>query len=234
MPVASTTPETSQPRTNGGRPRKPPVARCFQSVGLTPAARTRTSTSFGRGEGRSTSTTSRTSGPPRVCWLMTCMVLTVLMVTSLPVASRQGNGRIANLRYDRAMQQVERVVVLALDGVYPFELGIPSRIFGAADGRYEVLTCSVDGQPVRSNADFGIIVEHGPEALATADTVVIAPVSPAKVTADLPEEVSAALALIRPGARIVSICTGAFVLAAAGLLDGHRATTHWQVADLFR
>ncbi|MFJ1967899.1 GlxA family transcriptional regulator [Streptomyces sp. NPDC087903] len=132
------------------------------------------------------------------------------------------------------MQHVERIVVLALDGVYPFELGIPSRIFGAADGRYEVLTCSVDGLPVRSNADFGITVEHGPEVLATADTVVIAPVSPSKVTAELSDEVGSALAHIRPDARIVSICTGAFVLAAAGLLDGHRATTHWQVADLFR
>lgn len=125
-------------------------------------------------------------------------------------------------------------MVLALDGVYPFELGIPSRIFGAADGRYEVLTCSVDGQPVRSSADFTIGVEHGPEILATADTVVVASMTPTDIPAELSAEVAAALARIRPDARIVSICTAAFVLAAAGLLDGRRATTHWQVTDAFR
>ncbi|MER5185282.1 helix-turn-helix domain-containing protein [Streptomyces sp. NPDC002896] len=134
----------------------------------------------------------------------------------------------------RGERQVERVVVLALDGVYPFELGIPSRIFGAADGRYEVLTCSVDGQPVRTNADFTIGVEHGPEILSTADTVVVASMAPPHIPTELPADVAAALARIRPDARIVSICTAAFVLAAAGLLDDRRATTHWQVADLFR
>jgi transcriptional regulator GlxA family with amidase domain len=128
----------------------------------------------------------------------------------------------------------ERIVVLALDGVYPFELGIPSRIFGAADGHYEVLTCSVDGGPVRTNSDFTIGVAHGPEILRTADTVIVTSVPPTHIPAELPAEVAAALDRIRPDARIVSICTAAFVLAAAGLLDGRRATTHWQVAELFR
>ena len=132
------------------------------------------------------------------------------------------------------MQHVERVVVLALDGVYPFELGIPSRIFGAADGRYEVLTCTVDGRPVRTNADFSIAVEHGPELLETADTVVVASMATPRIPEGLPAEIAAALARIRPDTRIVSICTAAFVLAAAGLLDGRRATTHWQVVDRFR
>ncbi|MCX4238074.1 MULTISPECIES: GlxA family transcriptional regulator [Streptomyces] len=130
--------------------------------------------------------------------------------------------------------RVERVVVLALDGVYPFELGIPARVFGSAEGRYEVLTCTVDGRPVRSNSDFSITVEHGPDVLRTADTVVIPPFALTDLGTDLPEAVAEALRAIRPGTRIVSICTGAFVLAAAGMLAGRRATTHWQLAGLFR
>ncbi|MEV0332545.1 helix-turn-helix domain-containing protein [Nocardia sp. NPDC050717] len=129
---------------------------------------------------------------------------------------------------------MHRVVVLALDGVYPFELGTPQRIFGMLEDRYEVMTCSVDGEPVRTCADFRIAVEHGPQLLATADTVVLPASDIAEATAGLGAATSAALAWIRPGTRIVSICTGAFVLAAAGLLDGRPATTHWRLADTFR
>ncbi|GAA2950492.1 GlxA family transcriptional regulator [Streptomyces enissocaesilis] len=136
-----------------------------------------------------------------------------------------------------------RVVVLALDGLLPFELGIPHRIFGRtkdASGRclYEIVTCSVRPPgPVRTDADFSIDVEHGPEALATADTVVVpASYELGRVYEEglLTEDLKAAFALVRPGTRMVSICTGGYVLAAAGYLDGRPATTHWSAAEHFQ
>jgi transcriptional regulator GlxA family with amidase domain len=135
-----------------------------------------------------------------------------------------------------------RVVVLALTGLLPFELGIPHRIFGRArddEGRllYEILTCGLTAGPVRTDADFAVTVEHGPEVLATADTVVV-PASyelgPVYQEGRLTDELAAALAYIRPGTRMVSICTGGYVLAAAGYLDGRPATTHWSSAEHFQ
>ncbi|NED79766.1 helix-turn-helix domain-containing protein [Streptomyces sp. SID11233] len=140
-----------------------------------------------------------------------------------------------------------RVVVLALDGVLPFELGIAQRIFSRSQGiepldrgakLYDVITCSVRPPgPVATDADFTITVEHGPKALATADTVVI-PASyelgPVYSEGRLTDELAAAFAYIRPGTRMVSICTGGYVLAAAGYLDGRPATTHWSSADHFQ
>ncbi|MDT0468214.1 GlxA family transcriptional regulator [Streptomyces gibsoniae] len=136
-----------------------------------------------------------------------------------------------------------RVVVLALDGLLPFELGIPHRIFGQpkdASGRhlYEVLTCSVRPPgPVETEADFAVHVPHGPEALATADTVVV-PASyelgPVFEQGVLSDDLAAAFAHIRPGTRLASICTGVYVLAATGRLDGRPATTHWAEAEHFQ
>ena len=136
-----------------------------------------------------------------------------------------------------------RVAVLALDGLLPFELGIPHRIFGRprdAAGRllYEVVTCSVRPPgPVQTDADFAVDIPNGPEALAEADTVIV-PASyelgPVFEEGRLTDELAAALARIRPGTRLASICTGVYVLAAAGYLDGRPATTHWADAERFQ
>ncbi|MEU0478404.1 helix-turn-helix domain-containing protein [Streptosporangium sp. NPDC006013] len=137
---------------------------------------------------------------------------------------------------------MHRVVMFAMDGVIPFELGIPPRIFGIArspegERLYEVLTCTADGAPVRTDADFSIAVDHGAEALADADTVVIPAthaLGPVSTEGRLTRPMADAIALIRPGTRLVSICTAAYVLAAAGLLDGRPATTHWSHAEHFQ
>jgi len=131
------------------------------------------------------------------------------------------------------------VVVLALEGVHPFELSIPMRIFGTAvDAHgaplYDIRTCGVRAGNVRTAPDFSIHVEHGLEALADADTIVVPPFGcGATEIASLPEA-PVALARIEAGTRVVSICTASYLLAAAGLLDGHRATTHWNEADAFQ
>ncbi|WP_425830922.1 GlxA family transcriptional regulator [Streptomyces fractus] len=136
-----------------------------------------------------------------------------------------------------------RVAVLALDGLIPFEFGIPQRIFGrardaAGERLYEVVTCAVrEPGRVQTDADYAIHVEHGPEVLRSADTVIV-PASyemgPVYEEGVLTPDLEAALAWIRPGTRMVSICTGSYVLAAAGILEGRPATTHWADADHFQ
>jgi transcriptional regulator GlxA family with amidase domain len=134
---------------------------------------------------------------------------------------------------------VHRVAVLALDGVVGFDLGTPSQVFGSARddaGRplYEVRVCTVGAAPARSASGYAVVPDHGLEALAWADTVIVAGVEGRRAAGPFPAEALEALRETAGRTRTVSICTGAFVLASAGMLDGRPATTHWLWADLFR
>jgi transcriptional regulator GlxA family with amidase domain len=139
--------------------------------------------------------------------------------------------------------QRHHVVVLARQMMLPIELGIVHQLFGqarsgaTADGEplYEVATCSLRAGEVRTDGDFTVYAPHGPEALADADTVIVLSSYEdyTQTSPELPAPLAEALARIRPGTRMASICTGAFVLASAGLLDGQTATTHWRYVDLF-
>jgi transcriptional regulator GlxA family with amidase domain len=126
------------------------------------------------------------------------------------------------------------VAVLALDGVIPFDLSAPIDAFGWArlpDGRapYDVRVCSAgEGEEVRAGA-FTVKAPYGLDLLAEADTIILPGVE--DPPSELPPGVAEALrAAAANGTRIASVCVGAFLFAATGLLDGLRATTHWIAA----
>ncbi|WP_033288981.1 GlxA family transcriptional regulator [Amycolatopsis jejuensis] len=129
---------------------------------------------------------------------------------------------------------VHRVAVLALDGLTPLDLAIPAQIFQSRpETPYEVTVCAL-GSPVATTAGFGLVAEGGLAQVRAADTVVVPGFDPGAQPPFRrpPDAVLEALADARDrGKRVVSICTGAFALAAAGVLDGLHATTHWLHID---
>lgn len=130
------------------------------------------------------------------------------------------------------------VVALLYDGLCTFEFGIVAEIFGLSrpemgEDWYRFASCAVDEGPMRAHGGLTVVADHGPEILAEADIIVVPgwKGADAPVPEALAEHLRAAHAR---GARLASICSGAFVLAATGLLSGGTATTHWRYAEKLR
>lgn len=131
---------------------------------------------------------------------------------------------------------LRNVAVAVFDKTSVFELGVICEVFGmdrTADGLpgYDFAVCGVEPSPLRTDSGFLIDAAYGIERLASADLIAIP--GWRDIDDPPPEALLEALrAAVERGARVMSVCTGAFVLAAAGLLDGRRATTHWREAEI--
>ena len=127
------------------------------------------------------------------------------------------------------------VVAVVGEQVAAFELGVLAEVFGldrSGDGLpgYDFAVAAVRPGLVPTTSGYAVQVQHGLQRLAQADLIAL----PSWTSADLPvpaELVSALHAAVDRGARVLSVCSGAFLLAATGLLDGRRAATHWQYAQ---
>src|SRR5437763_6011131 len=126
------------------------------------------------------------------------------------------------------------VAVVVTNGVAPFELAVACEVFGIDRSYlgvpwYRFLVCAAEPPPVKTSIGFTIDTPYALADLRRADTIVV----PACDCIDAPPPalLDALRRAHRRGARILSVCTGAFILAEAGLLDGRRVTTHWAHAD---
>jgi transcriptional regulator GlxA family with amidase domain len=133
--------------------------------------------------------------------------------------------------------KLESVAAVVDDGVSPFELAVACEVFGfdRSDSglpRYDFSVCSPRPGPVAAETGFQVVAPHRLGPLARADLIVVPPCG---VGYQPPAPLVRALhAAVDRGARVASLCSGAFTLARTGLLDGRRATTHWRYSQLFR
>lgn len=131
---------------------------------------------------------------------------------------------------------LKNVAVLAWDGVAPFELGVLCEAFGTdrSDEGLPVMDfalCGIEpGRPLQSSVGFPITPTHGLARAAEADLLAIVPTMSYDDHVPI-QAIEAMQAAIERGARVMSVCSGAFALGAAGLLDGRECTTHWRFTD---
>ncbi|MEU2025604.1 helix-turn-helix domain-containing protein [Streptomyces sp. NPDC016469] len=131
---------------------------------------------------------------------------------------------------------LNNVAALMLDDVHPFELGVLCEVFGldrSDEGLpvHDFAVVSGEGPLLRTHAGFTISTPYGLDRLEEADLVAV-PAGSRFGEREFPEEVLTALRrAVERGARVLSVCSGAYLLGAAGLLDGRRCTTHWRHAD---
>lgn len=125
------------------------------------------------------------------------------------------------------MEKQHRIAVVALDGVTALDIAIPVDVFTIdRDVPYDLRVCGMSDH-ISTASGLALAVSHGLDAAGDADTVIVPGYQP--VDRPVPTPVRDVLVeSVERGARVASICTGAFALAAAGVLDGRRATTHWQ------
>jgi len=133
---------------------------------------------------------------------------------------------------------LKNVAAVVLDGFAPFELGVVCEVFGTdrtSEGlpAYDFAVVAGEPGPLRSDAGFSLQTPFGLDRLETADLIVVPASGEDRCGRDeWPEPLLAALRrVVDRRARVLSVCTGAFVLGAAGLLDGRHCTTHWRHAD---